>query len=299
LTSIPHSLYALVMDEKSLDVDPSIENTVPQKDDTFISKLKINFKLSLPPFVQNIIIPVVVIVIVIMVGGGGTYLIASNVLGTNTESSNVSKISDTDIPVVPSKAVSKINPTPTPTHVPEKNPAGTTPIPTPTISEVTQSWTPYTFSAVNMTFKYPLGWFVNLGTASGAPYLFIQNFSGSVDPSSYKTGEYAVYVFRLEQTGITSVTNLTTQLAVNAASSTYINGVNYGQVTVKSSTTMTINGYQALRQNVSYSQFPSITFIQTYILDGVSNVIGFMPMLDATYGQPYFDLIFSTVQFTN
>lgn len=282
------------MEESAASQASNTENPAPTKEDSFISRFKISF--SLPPFVHAFVIPAVVVIIVLLVGGGGTYLVVSNVLGTSTQSSATQKISEPDIPAVPSIAILPPTSTPTPTSTPE---AGleeniiTTPQP-----NVVNSWYSYGFSAVHMNFYYPPGWTVNLGGTSGAPYLYIQNFTGSI-PSTYSTGQYAVLVSRLEQIGISTVSGLATQLAINDAGSTYINGVNYGLATVLSSKSLSVKGNSAHERTVKYSSFPNTNYYELYILDGSSNVIKFMPLLDVNWGQPYFDLIVSTVNFTN
>ena len=98
--------------------------------------------------------------------------------------------------------------------------------------------------------------------------------------------------------GITSVSNLTTQLAINAANNTFINGINMGQVTVLSAAQKAVNGHLALERTVSYSAFPTRNYYELYILDGVSNVIKLMPQLDTVYGKSYFDTLVSTIKFT-
>lgn len=282
------------MDENPLE-NSKPEDTVPQKSDSLLSKLKINF--SFPPFIQTFVIPGLVILIVLLVGGGGTYLVVSNILGTSTQGSASQKVSSTDVPVIPSLVASPPSPTPQATVTPDLSaqPAAT---PSPT-SSVTQTWPSYTFTAVSMTFSYPVGWMINLGATSGAPYLYTQDFSGAVNQSAFNMGQYAIYVSRLQQVGITTTSALVTQLAQNAVGNNYINGVNFGTLTLNSSTNTTVNGYQAVKQNVTFSGFPNTTFSQTYILDGKGNVVEFMPMLDANYGQPYFNLILTTVKFTN
>lgn len=283
------------MEENPADQLSSAENPVPEKNGTLLSKIK--FKFNLPPFVQRFVIPGVVILIILVAGGGGTYLVASSVINSNTQSSALSKISEADIPAIPSSAISPPTLTPTPTSAPEvvviEEVTPTTPQPS-----IVNSWPSYNFSAVYMTFSYPTGWAVNLGTTSGAPYLYVQNFSGTI-PSTYTTGQYAILVSRLEQIGIATISGLTTQLAINNASKTYINGVNYGTATVVSSQSLSVNGNPAYERTVKYSSFPNTNYYELYILDGLSNVIKFMPLLDVNWGQPYFDLIVGTVEFTN
>lgn len=168
---------------------------------------------------------------------------------------------------------------------------------TPTASPAA-GWSTYTFSALNLTFSYPPGWFVNVSQTSGAPYLYVQNFSGNI-PFGYTPGQFAILVARLEQVGIVTVDQLISQLALNAASNTFINGVNMGTVNVNGSTPTTINGYQALERSVTYSASPSAQVSEVYVLDGVSNVVEFVPLLDTSYGVSYFNTLLSTIQFTN
>lgn len=285
------------MDENPIDQSSGTENPVPQKSDSVLSKIK--FKFNPPPLVQRFVIPTVIVLIILVAGGGGTYLVASSVLGSKTSSNGVSKISEADIPAVPSSAISPPSPTPTPTLSPTpvvievKKKINQTSLPS-----IVNSWPSYTFTAVNMVFKYPSLWTVSLGSTSGAPYLYIQNFAGSI-PSTYSNGQYAIFISRLEQVGITSISGLTTQLALNNVSNTSINGVNYGTATVVSSESLTLGGKNAYKRKVNYSSFPNTEYTELYILDGVSNVIKFMPLLDTSWGKPYFDLIVGTVTFTN
>lgn len=254
-------------------------------------------KLKIPSlsFVQTLLIPGVVIILIVLLGGGGTYLIASSVLNKTTPPvSTISSISQSDIPVAPTLAAA--SPTP---FVPSPTPSVTPSLSiTPTIAVSSAAgWTPYSFTTLFLNFSYPPGWFVNVGATSGPPFLTVQNYSG-VTPVNIQN-QYSILISRFPQVGITTVSALTTQLALNAASSLYINGVNMGQVTVISATPTTVNGYQALERTVTYSAFPTQNFFELYVLDGVSNAVEFMPQLDTTYGQPYFDTLVSTIQFTN
>lgn len=245
-------------------------------------------------FAKNILIPAGVVVTVLLVGVGGTYVIASNVLNKSTDSPQTSRISEEDLAqsdvLLPSST--PIPPTPTFTPAPTASPS-----PTPIVNPAA-GWTSYTFSALNLDFSYPPGWFVNVPSTSGAPYLYVQNFSGSV-PIGYNPGQFAILVARLEQVGITTIPELSTQLALNAASNVTINGVNMGQVSVLSSAPTTINGYQALVRNVTYSSFPSAQMTETYVLDGVSNVVQFVPLLDTQPFMTFYNTLLSTIEFTN
>lgn len=259
--------------------------------ESFLEKLK--FKVPSFLFVQTLLIPATIIFLILLIGGGGTYLIASSVFTKNTPpASSTSRISESDIPQVPTVAVPTVVP-PTPTTAP--SPVPTLDIsPTPMASPAA-GWTPNNFTQLFLTFSYPPQWFVSVGGTSGPPYLTVRNFSGAARQNSQ--GQYSFLISRLEQVGITTISNLTTQLALNAASSTYINGVNMGQVTVISATPKTVNGYQALERTVSYSAFPTTNFYELYVLDGVSNVVKFMPQLDTTNGKSYFDTLISTIKF--
>lgn len=239
------------------------------------------------------LIPGAIVLAVLFVGVGGTYLVASSFLASPSSSESTSRISQNDLAnseiITPPPIDTPVPATPTPTAIP------TLAVPTPTPP---LGWTSYSFSALNLTFSYPPGWFVNVPATSGAPYLYVQNFSGNI-PFGYSPNQFAILIGRLEQVGITTVSALTTQLALNAASSVYINGVNMGQVSVITSAPITVNGYSALQRTVSYSASPSAQMTEVYVLDGVSNVVEFVPLLDTTYGQSYFNDLLSTVEFTN
>jgi hypothetical protein len=242
-------------------------------------------------FARSVLIPLVVVLIVISLGSGGTYLVASNMFNKPVETAETPRISEADIPVFPTA----VPPTPTPNVV--STDEELIPSATPTASPAA-GWSTYTFSALNLTFSYPPGWFVNVSQTSGAPYLYVQNFSGNI-PFGYTPGQFAILVARLEQVGIVTVDQLISQLALNAASNTFINGVNMGTVNVNGSTPTTINGYQALERSVTYSASPSAQVSEVYVLDGVSNVVEFVPLLDTSYGVSYFNTLLSTIQFTN
>lgn len=283
--------------EENPPEEGSAESSTSVKESLF-SKFKINF--NLPPVVQNAVIPGLVIMIVLLLGGGGTYLVVSNVLGTSTQGSASENISKEDLELVPTLASfpPTLTPTPAPTSTTISEEDRVESPTTTAQSSVVKEWPTYTFSSVFMTFSYPTGWAVNLGATSAAPYLYIQNFTGSV-PVTYSPGQYAILVSRLDQVGITTINALTTQLALNDASTTTINGVTYGTATVISSESFSVNGNLAYERTVNYSAFPNNSFYELYILDGVSNVIKFMPLLDSNWGQPYFNLIYKTVEFTN
>lgn len=278
------------------DFPPPTPAPTPETNEASSESLLDRIKAKIPDtssLARVALIPAAIVLGVMFVGVGGTYLVASSFLTNPSSSETLSRISQNDLanseiitppptstPVIPS-------PTPTPTIVP------TSPTPTPPAD-----WTSYSFSALNLTFSYPPGWFVNVPSTSGAPYLYVQNFSGNI-PFGYSPNQFAILIGRLEQVGITTVSALTTQLALNAASNIYINGVNMGQVSVITSTPITVNGYSALQRTVTYSASPSAQMTEVYVLDGVSNVVEFVPLLDTTYGQSYFNDLLSTVEFTN
>lgn len=266
----------------------------PFKGESLLDRIKSKIPDSDHIF-KTFLIPVLVVACVLLVGVGGTYVIAANVLNPGY-SNEPSKISQSDL-------ASTVESAPTSTPIPKALPVVLKPTPvsniTPTpTTDPAAGWTPYTFSALSLNFSYPPGWFVNVPATSGAPYFYVQNFSGSI-PTSFSPGQFSILISRLEQVGITTVSSLTTQLALNAASSVTLNGVNMGQVSVISSTPTIINGYQALVRTVIYSASPSAQMNETYILDGVSNVVEFVPLLDTSYGQSYFNTLLSTVEFTN
>lgn len=284
-----------VKQEENLPQENMLGEELPkQPSESLLTKIKTNIHFP-TSFFHSALIPGAIIILILLIGGGGTYLVASNVFNKPAETSSVSSISANDIPEVPTVSI----PTPTPTlastnqSIASVNPSA----PTPTGVNSAAGWTPYNFGVLYLNFSYPPGWYVFVANTSGAPYLTIQNFSGPTP--TIITGAYSIFIGRFEQVGITTVANLTTQLALNAANDTYINGVNVGQVTVVTATPTTINGYQALQRTVTYSSAPSVQRYELYVLDGVSNVVEFVPQLDTTYGQPYFDTLVSTIQFTN
>lgn len=262
--------------------------------ESLLSRITPKFKFSIPK--EQALIPAVIIVGVLLLGGGGTYLIASNVLGSNDNGGEISSAPNTDLPSF-DEALNAATPTlklqvvtPSPEMV---NFASPTPVAT-----ATANWTPYNFGTVYLNFSYPPGWFINVANTSGAPYLFVQNYSTSQTPPN-TAGNYSIFIGRLTQVGMTTVAQLQTQLALNAASSTYLGTVNMGTTTVLTSTPTTINGYAALQRTITYSAFPSVQYYEVYVLDGVSNAIRFAPQLDIAGSTPYLNLLLSTVQFTN
>ncbi len=266
------------------------------KEDSLLDRLKSTIP-NVEQFAKNVLLPVTVVAGVFLVGVGGTYVIASNVLNPAGGLPGPSKISSSDLAAAPVVSL------PIPTSTPELTAA--TPTPTDVVASVSatptpdpaKGWTPYSFGVLKLNFSYPPGWFITVPQTSGAPYLYVQNFSGNL-PAKYTPGQFSLLISRLEQVGITTINALTTQLALNAASNITLNGVNMGQVSVISSVPTTINGYQALQRIVTYSSSPSAQMSETYILDGVSNVIEFVPLLDTSYGASYFNTLLSTVKFT-
>ncbi|MBP6913730.1 MAG: hypothetical protein KBC00_03915 [Candidatus Levybacteria bacterium] len=285
------------MDENLVANVPTEEtNEVPKNTESLLDRVRSKMP-DASHFARSVLIPIVVVLIVISIGSGGTYLVASDMLNKSTETSATSRISESDIPVIPTIALptSSIIPSPTPdTALVDGTPPQSV---NPTASPAA-GWSTYTFAALNLTFSYPPGWYVNLSQTSGAPYLYVQNFPGNI-PIGYTPGQFAILIARLEQVGIVTVDQLISQLALNAGSSTFINGVNMGTVNVNGSTPTTVNGYQALERSVTYSSSPSAQVSEVYVLDGVSNVVEFVPLLDTPYGSSYFNTLLSTIQFSN
>lgn len=281
-------------------------SSTPQSDDSETPKQSLfsqmfprlsSFHLSLN--ISAVLIPIVIVLLVLLIGGGGTYIIASNVFKGSAQNKVASNsVSESDIPQFGSV------PTPTPTVVPptpttDPNaifPALLTQTPTPTTDPASQ-WISYTFQPLSLTFKYPPGWYVQISSGSGPPSFNVQNFSPNSPVPTDTDGVYQIQVSRFEQVGITTVTQLTTQLAVNEANNIYINGVNMGIVTVINSGSRTINTYQAYERTITYSNSPFAQVYQLFILDGTGNAIRFMPAYDVSYGQSYFNTLVSTVSF--
>ncbi len=265
---------------------------------SFLHKLfpKVNF--SIPK--QGILIPIGLITFAAFVGIGGTYMFATSTQPKIPEA-EISQFDSTDLPEYQGRKTLRQGPTPTlfvPTGSPTPVLAQTTPTPT-GMSSQTANWTPYNFSAVYLNFSYPTGWFTNVAATSGAPYMYVQNYAVSSTPPTSPTGNFSIYIGRLEQVGITTIAQLQTQLALNAANSTYIGTANMGTTTVLSSNPITINEYQALERTITYSAFPNVQYYEVYVLDGVSNAIRFAPQQDTAGTLPYLNLLLSTVEFTN
>lgn len=293
------------MNEDFNNTDSLANSTPPVETDTtstssktpsLLDRILPKFNFSIPK--QSILIPIGLIVFVAFVGIGGTYMFA-NSTRPEVPVSEISQFDETDVPVFGSNSSIRRGPTPTlfiPSPLPSKtaSSAAATPTTSPTLN-----WTPYNFSAVYLNFSYPPGWFVNVAATSGAPYMYVQNYPVSSTPPVSSSGNLSIFIGRLEQVGITTISQLQTQLALNAANSTYIGTANMGTTTVVSSNPITINGYQALERTITYSAYPSVQYYEVYILDGVSNAIRFAPQLDIAGAMSYFNLLLSTVQFTN
>lgn len=284
------------MDKIPPEKDNVIDSASAPKDDvrppqSLLDKIK---SFHLPDSRLQIVIPVLIVLMVLLVGGGGTYFIASQVLApqasqTTSSSNDISSIK------LPTPTQAPVTPKATPTAM--NTPVGSlTPTLSPTASAAA-NWTNYSFGPLSLNFMYPPGWFVNLAATSGAPYLYVQNFAGNFPTNP--VGNYAIFIGRLEQVGITTVTALQTQLALNDVSPTYVNGVNLGTPIVSSSSATTINGYAAFKRNISYSSSPSATFQEVYVLDGISNVVRFAPLLDIQGATPFLNTLLSTIAFTN
>lgn len=283
-------------------VPPPMDSSTPAKvikeqpfeGDSLLDRIKSKIP-DTSKFATTVLIPAAIIVTVLLIGVGGTYIIASNVFHAS-DVPTPSRISQADIPSNNSnpqpnsasasgKIMSNTKPTPSPS-----------PSPTPTPS-IPTGWQAYNFGVLKLNFYHPPSWTVNVPSTSGAPYLYVQSFTGTI-PNGLVSSESAILIARLEQVGITTVSALTTQLAINAANNVFLNGHNMGQVNVLSSTPTTINGYKALKRTVTYSASPSAQMTETYILDGVSNVVEFLPFVDTAYGMPFYNQLLKTVSFT-
>lgn len=291
------------MEENTQNQEPTLGGTPEVQTDGVKPSIfsKLFPKLSFGSFrTQSFLIPVAIVILVLLIGGGGTYIVASNVFtsSNNATPGDISSISQSDIPE--SVSIKQPSPTPAPTKSIDKtstsNTSSVTPTPTPNPA---LTWTPYAFSPVFLEFKYPPGWYVSTPATSGAPFMYVQNYNPATGVPTSIVGAYNIYIARLGQVGITTVSQLTTQLAVNDVNNVYVNGVNMGTTSVLTSNSKTINGYLAYERTVSYSNSPGSSIYQLYVLDGVTNVIQFVPGLDTVYGQPYFNTLISTISFTN
>lgn len=281
-----------------MNLDPPTEIPAAPKESllkkVFPSFSGFNFSFNAPAF----LIPAVVIIIVLLIGGGGTYIVASNVFKNQAQQRIASDISENDL----AQFTTVTTPTPipaTPTPTPNSDvifPGLLTQTPTPSVDSAAQ-WIPYSFSELSLDFKYPPGWYVQVSSSSGPPALNAQNFSPNSPVPADTDGVYQIQISRFPQVGITSISQLTSQLAINEANNTYINGVNMGLVTVVNSGNKTINGYQAYERTIMYSNSPFASVYQLFVLDGVGNVIQFVPAYDVVYGQSYFNTLITTVSF--
>lgn len=263
---------------------------------SLLDKLIPKFDFKIPK--EGILIPIGLVVFAAFVGIGGTYMFASTVLKPEVPEQEISQFDASDVPSFNGRTTLR-NTLPTPTlFIPTSAPTSIPAIPTPTAAQ-TANWTPYNFSAVFLNFSYPPGWFANIAATSGAPYMYVQSYPISSTPPVSTSGNFSIYIGRLEQVGITTISQLQTQLALNAANSTYIGTANMGTTTVLSSNPISVNGYLALERTITYSAFPSVQYYEVYVLDGVSNAIRFAPQLDITGTIPYLNLLLSTIKFTN
>lgn len=291
------------MDPTSTNEPPQVTlDTPPQEPETLT---KPSFLIKFFPQLANvdisvktILIPTAIIILILMVGVGGTYAIASFVFRSPSSQGNVSTISESDLPTT--TEISGLIPSPiraTPTSV-----QTVVPTPTPTPAQIglsTVNWPTYSFTPVFLTFSYPPGWYATQANTSGAPYMYVQNFQPAGGVPNPIGNNYTITISRLEQVGITTVSQLVTQLALNGINANYVNGVNVGTISVLSSVPTTINGFPALERTITYSSSPSAQMYELYVLDGVSNAIRFFPQYNTTYGKPYFDALVSTINFTN
>lgn len=280
--------------EENVNPDPPQEVPSAPKESLF-KKIFPNFSgLNFSFSASAFLIPAAIVVLVLLIGGGGTYILASNVFKSENESRVASQISEDDIPDFNAIAApTPIPPTPTTDAV---FPGLLTQTPTPTIDPASL-WIPYTFAALNLTFKYPPGWYVSVSSSSGPPALSVQNFSPNSPVPIDTDGVYAINISRFPQVGITTISQLTTQLAINESNNIYINGVNMGIVTVTASGNKTINGYVAYERTITYSNSPFSSVYQLFVLDGVSNVVQFTSQYDILYGQSYFNAFVTTISF--
>ncbi|MBP7832655.1 MAG: hypothetical protein KA035_02690 [Candidatus Levybacteria bacterium] len=283
-------------EEPLVSTQPEAATFDTPSEKSLLDKLIPKFDFKIPK--EGILIPIGLVVFAAFVGIGGTYMFASSVLKPEVPAQEISQFDETDVPSFNGRTTLR-NTLPTPTlFVPTSAPTSVPATPTPTTAQ-TANWTSYNFSAVFLNFSYPPGWFTNVAATSGAPYMYVQNYPVSSTPPVSTSGNFSIYIGRLEQVGITTIAQLQTQLALNAANSTYIGTANMGTTTVLSSNPITINGYQALERTITYSAFPSVQYFEVYVLDGVSNAIRFAPQIDITGTIPYLNLLLSTIKFTN
>jgi hypothetical protein len=254
------------------------------------------FQFSLS--VASFLIPTAIVLVVLLIGGGGTYIVASNIFKNKNTQTVESQISEDDIPRFTAVATpTRIPPSPTPTTNPDVVFSGLlTQTPTPIIDPA-GVWISYIFQPLSLTFKYPPGWYVSVSSSSGPPALNVQNFSPNSPVPIDTDGIYQIQISRFPQVGITSVSQLTSQLAVNEANPVYINGVNMGLVTTINSGNKTINGNTAYERTISYSNSPFSNVYQLFVLDGSGNVVQFVPAFDTIYGQSYFNTFVTTITF--
>lgn len=282
--------------EENVNLDQHSEEVAAPKDSLFkkIFPKFANFQFSFNA--ASFLIPAAITVVVLLIGGGGTYIVASNIFKDQAQQRATSQISGDDIPQFTAVATpTRIPPTPTPTPNPDVVfPGLLTQTPTPTIDPAS-TWISYTFQPLSLTFKYPPGWYVSVSGSSGPPALNVQNFSPNSPVPIDTDGIYQIQVSRFPQVGITSVSQLTSQLAINEANPVYINGVNMGLVTVVSSGNKTINGNSAYERTISYSNSPFSNVYQLFVLDGSGNVVQFVPAYDILYGQSYFNTFVTTI----
>lgn len=283
------------MPQAPLPINPSEPQQDPPEGKSLLKRIIPSVHIAMPG--KSLVAPIGVVLLVILIGGGSTYVVASSVFRPKSGSSQISEFSESDLPAAEDDLLPSPKAVATPTSTAQA-PLILNLTPTPTTASSTANWSTYNFSQLFLTFKYPPGWFTNPGNTSGAPYMYVQSFPTTQTATS-SAGNYSIYISRLEQVGITTTTQLSTQLALNAANSTYINGVNMGTTSVITSSPITINGYQALERTVTYSSAPGVTVYQLYVLDGVSNAVLFTPQLDTAGTRPFLNSLITTIDFTN
>lgn len=244
-------------------------------------KQKIHF--SIPPKL-GVLFVVLIPLATASVAAGGTYLIASNAAESNTQTASFQD-----------KLLSIPTPIPTVPVPTESIPLTATPTPDPTAS-----WPSYDFNTLYLNFRYPTGWNVVVGNTSGPPYLHIRNFIASGSAALQDTnGEYAIRVSRFPQVGITTIDQLTAQLAINDGSGVNEDGQNLGTVSATTTSIGKINGYLSFGRAITYSTNPSQQIPEVFVFDGLGNVVRVVPQLDVSGTQPYFNQVISTFTFTN
>lgn len=162
-------------------------------------------------------------------------------------------------------------------------------------STPTASWRTYKSDALNISFKYPPGWFVDAG--NGLTYLRVQNYDPKTAPgtSAFNKGDYLVVISNIQYDK--KVTTLQ-ELRIEEGKIDKIPDDGYGTRIISNEKEISLNGAEGLYKEVGLSKITQVPGARTVVLDGKGSSIFISQGLDTT-NKDFYNQILSTFKFTD